>query len=140
MSTALRVSEAASIAMHTMGVLGADPDTAMTAGQIASRLNVSHAHLSKVLQRLGRAGLLNSVRGPGGGFRLARPAGEITLLSVYEAVEGPLSLTDCLLGDRRCKGGKCIFGGLLASVNRQFEQYLRKTRVTDLVQALGGAT
>lgn len=136
MSTALRISEATSLAMHTMGLLAAAGAEALTTAQIASRLSVSQAHLSKVLQRLGRAGLVHSVRGPGGGFSLARPAREIPLLSVYEAVEGPLSLSNCLLGQPKCGGRGCIFGGLVASVNKQFADYLRKTRVTDVARAL----
>lgn len=137
MSTALRISEATSLAMHTMGVLGGTAAEALTTAQIASRLGVSQAHLSKVLQRLGRAGLVHSVRGPGGGFALARPAGEISLLSVYEAVEGPLSFSNCLLDQPKCGSGACILGGLVASVNQQFSDYLRNTRVADLAGALG---
>ena len=140
MSTALRVSEAASLGLHTMGVLAAHTGGPLTTGQVASALGVSQAHLSKVLQRLGRSGLVESVRGPRGGFTLAQPAEDITLLSVYEAIEGPLSLDDCLLGLPRCDNGRCVFGGLLASVNRQFADYLAKTRVNDLARCLGSVT
>ena len=136
MSTALRVSEAASLGLHTMGVLAAHAAGPLTTGEVASALGVSQAHLSKVLQRLGRSGLVTSERGPSGGFTLARPAEEITLLSVYEAIEGPLSLDDCLLGEPRCDNGRCVFGGLLASVNTEFADYLTETRVSDLAECL----
>ena len=139
MSTALRISEAVSLAFHTMGLLGAAAGKPLTSGQIAEALGASQAHLSKVLQRLRRSGLVTSERGPGGGFELARPADEITLLKVHEAVEGPLSLSDCLLGLAQCPAGQCIFGELLASVNTQFADYLEKTRVTDLARQLAAA-
>ena len=140
MPTAIRVSDAASLAMHTMALLAQRKERAMTAREIAATLKASKAHLAKVLQRLAHAGLLRSERGPGGGFTLARPAKEVTLLQVYETIEGPLSSGTCLLHTRLCGGKNCILGGLLKQVNSQVRQYLAKTRLTDLstFAALGG--
>jgi Rrf2 family protein len=132
MSTAIKVSDAASLAMHTMVLLADRKDRSMTAQEIAEALKASKAHLAKVLQRLAHAGLLRSERGPGGGFMLARPGKEITLLQVYETIEGPLAASDCLLHTRLCGGKNCILGGLLTQLNAQVRKYLSKTRLTDL--------
>lgn len=58
---------------------------------ISSRQNVSLSYLEQLFVRLRRAGLVDSVRGPGGGYRLARPAEEITLVDILDAVDETVS-------------------------------------------------
>jgi len=129
---AVRVSEAASIAMHTMVYLAGRRDGLVSTRQIAEALQVSEAHLSKVLQRLAKVGLVASIRGPKGGFRLARAPEDVRLMDVYEAIEGPLGTDTCLLGEGVCRGKQCIFGGLLERIHRQMREYLENTRLPDL--------
>jgi len=63
--------------------------------EIAAMLDIPASFMAKILSRLSRARLLRSARGVHGGFRLARPAAEITMLDIVEAIEGPLRLTAC---------------------------------------------
>ena len=126
----LKISEAASLAMHTMGLLAAEPGRLISTREMASRLRVSEAHLAKVMQRLGRGGLVRSQRGPKGGFRLVRRPEDITLLEVYEATEGPLREQRCLLGNPMCSGN-CIMGGLLERVGDEVRDYFATTRLSD---------
>ena len=126
------ISEAASLALHTMVFLASQPGRLVSTKEIAETLGVSGAHLSKVMQRLRREGLVNSMRGPGGGFELARPADAITLLEVYEAIEGPFDPSACLLNSSVCRRAACILGGLVHSVNRQALDYLSGTRLCDV--------
>jgi Rrf2 family nitric oxide-sensitive transcriptional repressor len=65
MPTVLRMSDAASLALHGMVILAEAPERRVSARAIASELDASEAHLAKVLQRLARAGLVESVRGRG---------------------------------------------------------------------------
>jgi len=132
MSHVLKVSEAASLAMHAAVMLAANSDRLTSNAEAAAVLGVSEAHLSKVLQRLAHAGLVKALRGPRGGFALARPAGRVTLLQVYEAIEGKLTPSSCLLGKRVCDGRNCILGSLLDSTNRMVREYLAGTRLSDL--------
>ncbi len=125
MSVALRVSEAAVLALHAMALLGSRSGERVAAGEMAETLGVSEAHLAKVLPRLVQAGLVRSTRGPGGGFVLARRPEQINLLEVYEAIEGPLTEVECLLEAQVC-GGDCIFGGLLTEVNNLVRTHLQK--------------
>ena len=99
---------------------------------------VSEAHLAKVLQRLARAGLVRSTRGPGGGFRLVQPAEETSLLTVYEAIDGPLSDNGCLLGNRACGLKSCLLGQPLNDINGQVRDYFSKTSLAALSQAFSG--
>ena len=130
-SPLLRFSEAVSIALHAMVLLAGRAQERISTAQIASVLDVSEAHLSKVLQRLAKAGLTQSVRGPKGGFLIGAPAEAITLLAVYEAIEGTLEPSHCLFARPVCRGG-CILGGLVASINTQVRDYLAQTRLSDL--------
>ena len=132
MSSVIKFSEAASLAMHTMVMLAKHPESVLSTHEIATRLGVSEAHLSKVLQRLTRAGLVKSVRGPKGGFVPARPTTDITLLEVYESIEGPLTAKTCLLGRRVCGEGLCILGDLLGTVTEQVRTHLNGTKLSDV--------
>jgi len=130
MSSLLRVSEAASLALHTTVFLTGNPGQPVPAREIAAALDVSEAHLAKVLQRLGKFGLVRSFRGPKGGFVLGKNEDEITLLEVYESIEGPLEATHCLFDIPACNGNGCIFGDLLETVHRQVNKYLSETKLS----------
>lgn len=132
MPSMLRISEAASLAIHTAVYLAAHPDTLVSTKEIARVLHASDAHLSKVLQRLARVGLVRSIRGPHGGFALLKPANKITLREVYEAIEGPLSSSVCLLEQPACRQGRCVMGSILRGIYQEIEKYLSKTTVGSL--------
>ena len=132
MADVLRISDAASLAMHAMVFMAADPARRLAVGEIATQLHVSEAHLSKVLQRLAKAGLVKSVRGPKGGFVLGKPVDQVTLLDAYEAIEGPLASSHCLLGLTSCSAKRCILGDLAGVVNSRVRDYLAKTRLSKL--------
>ncbi len=127
----LKVSEAASLALHTATLLATNEESLITTSEAASALGVSENHLSKVLQRLNKAGLVRSIRGPKGGYRLAKPADDVTLLDVYQAIEGPLPETTCLLDKPMC-GGCCILGGLLGQVNTLVREHFEGTKLSTL--------
>lgn len=133
MTGLLKISDAASLAIHAMAFLAQRFGKRTSAKQIASVLGVSENHLAKVCQRLAKAGLIEATRGPRGGFVLAQPADLITLIQVYEAVEGPLSPSRCLLHRPVC-GENCIMGELVESVNRQVSEYLRWTTLAQLAK------
>ena len=136
MPNLLKISEAASLGLHAAVFLAGNQKRLFSAKEMAMTLGASEAHLAKVLQRLTREGLISSQRGPKGGFRLNRSAEEITLLDVYQACEGPLSQSSCLLTKPVCDGN-CILGNLLEDVGRQVSQYLSRTRLSDLAKNFG---
>ena len=138
MAKVLRISEAASLALHAMVLLAAGPDERLSTRRIADRLSASSFHLSKVLQRLAHVGLVTSMRGPKGGFALARPARSITLLEIYEAIEGPLTASECLLEAPVCRFRKCILGGLVGHLNNRIRDYLAGKRLSQLRDVCGG--
>ena len=70
---------------------------------IAARIKLPHAYLSKLLQTLAHSGLVESVRGRRGGFRLARPAGRISVREVMNLMDGGREERECLLGLKACR-------------------------------------
>jgi len=134
MAALLRMSEATTLGLHA-GILVAEAEGPVSAAQMAGTLDASEAHLAKVLQSLTRAGLLRSKRGPKGGYVLARAASEISLLDVYESLEGKLPLTDCLFERKRCDRAQCILGGLIESVRTQIGDYLGSTSLRDAMSS-----
>jgi Rrf2 family protein len=130
----LKISEAASLGIHTMCLLAAKTETSNAEGKVtelAKALDVSENHLAKVMQRLAKKGLVNSTRGPKGGFSLAKQPAEITLLNIYEAIEGPLPNKTCLL-DRKTCGGKCVLGSLVETMNREIKEHFEKTTLANV--------
>lgn len=132
MDNILKISEAASLAMHACTYLAAQNGEKVSTREIAGILDASEHHLAKVMQRLTRAGLVNSVRGPKGGFRLARNPEKITLLEIYEAIEGDFLPSNCLLTTKVCRGEKCILGNLLKTLNREVMDYLKGTKLSEI--------
>ena len=117
-----------------MGLLAAETARPMSAKEIAGTFKVSDAHLSKVLQRLVKAGLLESRRGPGGGFVLAKEPSAVTLLHVYEVTEGPIEPARCLFNLPSCDGRICVLGEVLSEANKKLGDYLTKTTLADVSQ------
>jgi Rrf2 family transcriptional regulator, nitric oxide-sensitive transcriptional repressor len=132
MANLLRITEATSLALHTMALLAKHPGVRKSNLDISVTLHASQHTLAKVLNNLAKAGLADAVRGPHGGFMLAQEPKDMTLLQVYEAVEGQLSTAACLLGSPICCGTTCVLGGLVDAVQSQVRDYLAGTTVADL--------
>jgi len=134
MQNFLRISNAVSLAFHTMWLLAECEDKPLNTPDIAKTLKVSEHHLQKVHQRLAKAGFIQALRGPRGGFRLVRPANEITLLEVFEAIDGPFDPCHCMLGHTSCRVNNCILGDLLDRVNGLVYDHLRQFTIAQLAQ------
>jgi len=130
MAGIMKISDAASLALHAAVYLAGREGERVPTSRIAEALAVSAAHLAKVLVRLERAGLVRGRRGPTGGYELAVPPKRVTLRDVYEAVDGPIETDRCLLGEPVCGGG-CMLGDLVSSINDQVRARLGAVRLSD---------
>jgi len=91
------ISQAVGYALHGLISLSSCPQGERTyAADIAHSIGASESYLAKTFQTLARAGLVASVRGMKGGYALARPADQISVRQVIEAVEGPPNGTPCV--------------------------------------------
>jgi Rrf2 family protein len=141
MAAVVRFSEAAALALHAAVYLAALPgEKAVSAPALARICGASQAHMTKVCQRLARAGLLTARRGPLGGFQLAQSPARLRLLDVYQAIEGTLEPHACLFPNRVCRGsrrGGCVFGKKVLELEKQFGRYLKKTTVAEVAAECG---
>ncbi|MDD3877978.1 MAG: Rrf2 family transcriptional regulator [Bacteroidales bacterium] len=122
MSKIVYLSEAASIGLHAM-VLIAKSKKIIKVTEIAELTGSSKNHLSKVMQRLVKEGLVKSTRGPTGGFLMNKEPHEITLLNIYESIEGKVTNSGCPLDKHVCPFNKCIMDNLVKKMTDEFINY-----------------
>ena len=91
------ISQTAEYALRAVVYLAAPTEKPLTTQEIAARTQVPESYLSKVLQSLGRAGILNSQRGLHGGFSLAKKSDSLTLLEVINAIDPINPIKECPL-------------------------------------------
>lgn len=109
-------------------------ETNVTAAEVAQATGVPQNYLTKILHTLAQAGVLDSTRGPRGGFRLAGEADLLTLKDVLAPFEG-MPGHGCLLSQNGCpQGDRCPSYERCLTLTGQMDQFLRTTRVTDLAQ------
>ncbi len=108
---------------------------------IAGRQDISLSYLEQLFSRLRQSGIVESVRGPGGGYRLARPAAEIPLAAVILAVDEPVETTRCAPASRLgCthKTARCVTHDLWVSLRMHIFAFLEKISLADVVEGRVG--
>jgi Rrf2 family iron-sulfur cluster assembly transcriptional regulator len=103
--------------------------------EIAQRQNISADYVAQLFRELAEARLVEGVKGPGGGYRLARAAATITALDVVQAVEGPIALVDCVIPeeDPGCsRAHKCATHRLWRRLSQTMAQTLGSVTLEDL--------
>ena len=107
---------------------------------IAASQMLSLSYLEQLFARLRRAGLVSSARGPGGGYRLARPAGAISIAEVAAAVDEPIHATRCEVGSPGCmlrpegESGRCQTHELWLELGRQIGLFLDGITLADVIE------
>lgn len=103
---------------------------------IAEEQNIPAGFLQKIMRSLTKGELVKSYRGIDGGFALAKPAIEISLLDIITAIEGPVDLQRCLKEQESCSRGcapKCLVHAALAVIQRDFIQALSNVNFANLL-------
>jgi Rrf2 family protein len=132
MSTIFHLSEAVSLGLHSM-VMIAQANELINATIIAEKTCASRNHLAKVLQRLVKQKLVKATRGPAGGYVLNRKPEDISLLEIYESIEGPIETSTCPLDRPTCPFTKCIMGDVVSKVSTEFQNYLKNNTLRDFI-------
>ena len=108
-------------------------DKPVTLADISERQGISLSYLEQLFSRLRRNGLVKSVRGPGGGYRIAKNQAEITISEIITAVDEQIDATQCG-GQENCHDERrCMTHDLWASLNDKILEYLSGVSLTDLV-------
>ena len=119
-----------------------DTGAPVPAPQIAERQGIPVNYLEQLFSKLRRAGLINSVRGVGGGYALSRPASEIRIADIIDAADETIKTTACEPGHREgCQGaiagahgGRCMTHDLWNELGRQIDLFLNSVTLEDVVE------
>lgn len=110
---------------------------AITLADISGRQDISLSYLEQLFSRLRKAGLVSSLRGPGGGYRLSRAGAEISVSDVIAAVDESVDATRCS-GKGNCQGdARCLTHDLWQGLSAQIEAYLSTVSLADLAAQRG---
>jgi Rrf2 family iron-sulfur cluster assembly transcriptional regulator len=108
-------------------------DGPVTLAEISERQKISLSYLEQLFGRLRRQALVSSVRGPGGGYHLAKPTQTVSVADIILAVDEPIDATQCG-GKENCRDEhKCITHDLWVSLNEHIFEYLRGVTLAQLV-------
>jgi len=121
--------------MAMTDLAGRGSDRAITLADIAEAQQISRPYLEQIFARLRRGGLVCSVRGPGGGYRLARDAEAVSVADVVMAVDEPLRATRCGGGKAGCMhgGARCLTHDLWEETGRAIHDYLASVSLADVL-------
>jgi len=104
---------------------------------IAQRQEISLSYLEQLFAKLRRGGLVKSVRGPGGGYRLSRPSMELRIADIIVAVDEPIAATRCKPGSSKgctAQGARCVTHDLWEELGRQIHVFLSGVSLSDVVE------
>ena len=105
----------------------------VTLAAISERQHISLSYLEQLFGKLRRAHLVNSVRGPGGGYNLARTTTDITMSQIITAVDEPIDATQCGGKENCADDRRCITHDLWATLNEKMNDYLSSVSLADVV-------
>ncbi len=124
------------MAMADLALHGGE-DRAVPLQEVARRQEISLSYLEQLFARMRRAGLVAGVRGPGGGYRLAKPAAQTTVADIIAAVNEPIKATRCKEGSAKsCLGktGRCIAHGLWQEMGERIHMFMASVSLADVLE------
>lgn len=111
------------------------PENPVTIKEISERQDVSVAYLEQILNKLRRAGLIKSVKGPGGGYLLAAEPDKISIAVILKELEGPVAITSCLDPEEGCARVEgCVTHLLWRSLGAKIEAFLETITLNNLIE------
>ena len=129
----MKFSKATDYALHTMLFLtAATPQKPVGVQRLAEQQKVSPTYLSKILTKLVKAGMIESITGVNGGYRLKRNWEDISFLDIIHAIEGSASLFDCSIDH----GPDCPIQKVVLAAEEKMEEHLRNQKMSDLVREM----
>jgi FeS assembly SUF system regulator len=141
----IRLTNLADYAVVVMTAAAKSPERRLSAPEVALVTGIPVPTVAKLMGTLARAGLLAASRGAGGGFQFCRPAAEVSIAAIIEAVDGPIALTQCQQHPGQhpadgnaasdCSiGSSCSVRGHWAPINRAVRDALGAVTLADLIQ------
>jgi Rrf2 family transcriptional regulator, nitric oxide-sensitive transcriptional repressor len=130
----MRLTTMTDYALRLLMYVGQHPERLCTISEVARVYGISEAHLMKITHQLGLAGWLQTVRGKGGGMRLAAAPGDINVGAVVRSVEPDFAIVDCFTADHACRlSGNCRLTGIVGEALQSFMAHLDRHTLADLL-------
>lgn len=130
----IRLSKLTDYASVLLAVMAREPNALWTASALSERSNVPKPTCVKVLKQLTKHGLLISTQGPRGGYSLARPASQIPVKHMIEAIEGPMAMTECGTDEALCRlTDHCTVMAKWRELGQQVNDLLLAVTLQDLI-------
>lgn len=133
--TVLRISRLTDYGTVVLAHLACDKAGLVSAAEVATATGIAPPTVSKLLKSLAKAGIVISTRGSHGGYQLARAAQEISAADVIDALEGPVSITECSGRDSHCDfEASCHVGSAWQRINVAIRRTLDEISLADLLR------
>ena len=131
----LRLSKLTDYGTVVLARLAAGGNRVSSASDLAAATGIAPPTVSKLLKLLSKAGLVVSTRGANGGYRLSRDAADISAAAIIDALEGPVSITECSAEDSSCDyESTCAIGGAWQRINVAIRRALDDISLADLLK------
>ncbi|MDR1493912.1 MAG: Rrf2 family transcriptional regulator [Planctomycetaceae bacterium] len=105
-----------------------------TIREVAINQEISEKYISRLIIELRKSGLVASVRGAAGGFKLGKSPEDVTILEIFEVMEGPINLVDCVNSDLACNRTKgCVPRVLWSTINQSVREIFARYTLKDLI-------
>ncbi len=132
----LRISKLTDYGTVLLANLAENRGVICSAADVASATGIALPTVSKLLKSMARSGLVTSTRGASGGYELSRDPGDISAADIIDALEGPVSITECSGSDIQCEHeGVCRVGGAWQKVNVAIRRALDDVSLSDLLRS-----
>ena len=132
----LRISKLTDYGTVVLAHLAGNPDAVCSAADVSAATGIAPPTVSKLLKSLARADLVSSTRGASGGYQLTRDPQEISAADVIDALEGPVSITECSTSDSHCDYEHvCSVGSAWKRINVAIRHALDDVSLVDLLRA-----
>jgi Rrf2 family nitric oxide-sensitive transcriptional repressor len=138
----MRLTLMSDYAMRLLMHVAKNPQRLCTISEVAKTYDISEAHLMKVTHQLALAGWIETVRGKGGGMRLAGLPDQINLGAVVKSIEPDFAIVECLAEstDAACQlNGSCQLTGIMTGALDSFMRYLSRYTLADLLIPVGNS-
>jgi Rrf2 family protein len=114
--------------------LARDDDQVANVTEVSRNMHIPKTFLAKIFQRLVKAGLVESIRGMNGGFRLAKKPADISLLDIMAAIQGPVGINVCAVNSKKCRrSSTCSVHPVWVELRKEVDRRLREQTIAQLI-------
>lgn len=130
----MKITRAGDYALRALSyIVKADPEKTYMRSELSEICGIPDSFLGKILQSLAKSGIMVSERGKKGGFKLSKPANEITLYDIISSIEGNVMVNECLLDQEFCdNSSSCKIHSVLGNIRHNLIEDMKNHTLEDI--------